>query len=70
MIVGHGDYRYELEVGWGQGPQGRVLGVASGVAVDAQDRVYVVDREPHPGVTTQATPSTGCGMKGLPIKAL
>jgi DNA-binding beta-propeller fold protein YncE len=50
MIVGQGDYRYELVVGWGKGQQGYTLGMASGVATDSQDRVYVVDREPHPAI--------------------
>jgi DNA-binding beta-propeller fold protein YncE len=36
--------------GWGGGPEGRTLGIASGVAVDSRDRVYVIDREPDPAI--------------------
>ena len=50
MIVGQEDYRYTAVPGWGQGPEGRKLGVVSCAAVDSQDRVYVVDREPDPAI--------------------
>ena len=50
MVVGHGDFTYRIVEGWGKGPEGRKLGVASGLAVDSQDRVYVVDREPNPAI--------------------
>jgi DNA-binding beta-propeller fold protein YncE len=50
MIFGSGDYRYEIVEGWGKGPEGRRLGVVSSMATDALDRVYVVDREPHPAI--------------------
>lgn len=50
MIVGNGDYRYERVEGWGKGPRGYALGVASGVYTDSQARVYVVDREPNPAI--------------------
>lgn len=50
MILGTGNYRYEYVAGWGQGPQGRKMGVISGVATDSRDRVYVVDRQPNPGI--------------------
>ena len=50
MILGSGEYCYQVVKGWGQGPHGRTLGIASGVAVDLQDRVYVVDREPNPAI--------------------
>lgn len=43
MIVGSGDYRYRQVDGWAKG---RTLGIASGVAADSRDRVYVLDREP------------------------
>ena len=46
MIFGTAPYTYQVVEGWGREPAGRKLGVASGVAVDSQDRVYVVDREP------------------------
>lgn len=50
MLHGQGVYRYEYVPGWGKGPRGRELGIASGVAVDSQDRVYFVDREPNPAI--------------------
>ena len=48
--LGQGKFRYEEVAGWGRGPKGRAVGMASGVAVDSQDRVYVVDREPRPAI--------------------
>lgn len=48
--LGQGKYRYDQVMGWGQGPQGRTVGIASGVAVDSRDLVYVVDREPRPAI--------------------
>ena len=48
MILGSGEYRYQVVKGWGQGPDGRTLGIATGVAADSQNKVYVVDREPEP----------------------
>ena len=50
MILGTDEYSYQVVEGWGQGPDGRELGIASGVAVDSQDKVYVVDREPNPAI--------------------
>ena len=47
MIYGSGDYCYKKVFGWGSE---RTLGIATAVAVDSQDHVYVVDREPHPAV--------------------
>ena len=47
MILGTGDSKYKVVDGW---VKGRTLGIASGVAVDSQDRVYVIDREPNPAV--------------------
>ena len=49
---GFGDYQYELVAGWGQVPK---LGVASGVACDSQDRVYVAVRDrPYPDILSGA----------------
>ena len=42
--------KYQFIEGWGSGRYGRELGIASGVAVDRRDRVYVVDREPDPAI--------------------
>ena len=50
MILGSGKYSYQVVKGWGQGPDGRTLGIASGVAADSQDKVYVLDREPNPAM--------------------
>ena len=48
---GFGDYQYELVEGWGQVPE---LGVASGVACDSEDRVYVAVRDrPYPQVLSR-----------------
>ena len=38
MILGSGEYCYQVVKGWGQGSDGRTLGIASGVAVDSQDQ--------------------------------
>jgi len=48
MILGQGDYRYELAEGWEQLPAGWRHGDVAGVATDAQDRVYVFNRSEHP----------------------
>ena len=47
MIVGTGNHRYQAVPSWGAE---RTLGIASGVATDSQDRVYVVEREPNPAI--------------------
>ena len=47
MIVGHGDYQYEAVPGWGHQ---RPMGIVTAVAVDSQDRVYALDREPDPAL--------------------
>jgi sugar lactone lactonase YvrE len=48
MIVGEGDYRYELAENWEQIPQGWGHGDVGGIATDSQDRVYVFNRSEHP----------------------
>lgn len=50
MIFGTGSYTYEPVEGWGQGPEGRAMGIVSSMATDSQDRVYVIDREPNPAI--------------------
>lgn len=42
-----GSHRYELEPGWGKLPEGYEFHQVAGVAVDAQDRVYVFNRSSH-----------------------
>ena len=48
MIVGQGDYRFELVENWARIPKGWEVGDAPGVAVDSQDRVYLFTRSEHP----------------------
>jgi len=48
VIVGSGDYRYEVVEGWEQIPSGWSHGDVAGVATDSQDRVYVFNRSEHP----------------------
>lgn len=43
-IIGTGDFRYEYQPGWAQGPDSAALQDPSGVAVDSTDRVYVYQR--------------------------
>ena len=48
MIVGEGQYRYEVMADWEQLPSGWVHGDVAGIATDSQDRVYVFNRSEHP----------------------
>jgi hypothetical protein len=48
MIVGQGEYRYEVAEGWGRLPAGWDYGDVNGVATDSQDRVYIFTRSEHP----------------------
>ena len=48
MIVGEGQYRYEVMADWEQLPNGWVHGDVAGLATDSQDRVYVFNRSEHP----------------------
>lgn len=48
MVVGEGDFCYQQEEGWGSLPLYWKFGSCSDVAVDSQDRVYVLDRGTHP----------------------
>ena len=48
MIVGEGQYRYEVQADWEQLPHGWVHGDVAGIATDSQDRVYVFNRSEHP----------------------
>ena len=47
-IVGSGKYTYELIEDWGNLPSGWTLGRAVGVAVDSEDRVYVIRAKKNP----------------------
>lgn len=46
--LGSGTYRYRVDGDWGRLPPGWELIDAAGVAVDAQDNVYVFNRGEHP----------------------
>lgn len=48
MIVGDGEFRYELVDTWGEFPENWEIGDVPGIAVDAQDRVYVFSRSERP----------------------
>jgi outer membrane protein assembly factor BamB len=48
LIMGQGNYRYELQEGWGKLPDGWDYKEASSVAVDKKDNVYVFSRGEHP----------------------
>jgi hypothetical protein len=47
-VYGIGDFRYEYVEGWGTLPAGVTFRECPGVAVDAQDNVYVLTRGQHP----------------------
>ena len=48
MIVGQGDFTFEVAQGWGSYPSGWKLGWVAAVAVDSKDRVYIYNRSEHP----------------------
>lgn len=48
MSLGAGEYTYELVDGWAKYPADWTLWDATGLAIDAQDRVYVLNRGTHP----------------------
>ena len=48
MAVGTKEHTYEVQEGWGNLPEGCVLGWIPAVAVDSQDRVYVYSRSEQP----------------------
>jgi DNA-binding beta-propeller fold protein YncE len=48
VVVGQGDFTYELAEGWEQIPAGWRHGDVVNVAVDSRDRVYVFNRSEHP----------------------
>lgn len=43
---GTGAYTYTVDAAWGRGPNGRQLGLVSGVAVDSRDHVHIFQRTP------------------------
>ncbi|BBK41784.1 hypothetical protein STVA_18040 [Allostella vacuolata] len=48
VILGSGDYRYRVNPDWARLPDGWAFKDVAGVAVDAQDQVYVFNRGDHP----------------------
>ncbi len=48
MLFGSGNYTYELVDGWAKLPAGWSFLDVGGLAIDSQDRVYVLNRSPHP----------------------
>lgn len=48
LVVGTGEYVYEVVRPWGQLPEGWTLGLVSHVAVDSRDRVYFYQRKAPP----------------------
>jgi len=48
MLYGAGKYTYKLVDGWAKLPEGYSFGDVSGLSIDSQDRVYVLNRGAHP----------------------
>ena len=48
IIIGDGDYRYEVTDHWGKLPPGWRYGEVAAVGVDSKDNVYVFGRGEHP----------------------
>lgn len=48
VILGEGEYRYTVEEGWGELPNGWQYVDVAAVGVDRNDNVYVFNRGPHP----------------------
>jgi DNA-binding beta-propeller fold protein YncE len=48
VILGGGKYRYRVEEGWGELPDGWSYGDAPAACVDSRDNVYVFTRGKHP----------------------
>jgi len=48
MPYGAGKYTYELVDGWAKLPEGWSFQDVGGISIDAQDRVYILNRSDHP----------------------
>jgi hypothetical protein len=48
VILGKGQYRYQVLDGWGELPPGMTYGEAAAVCIDSKDNVYVFTRGAHP----------------------
>ena len=49
-LIEAGDFRFEVDEGWGRLPDGMRAGVVTGVVVDSQDRVYLCQQQQDPPV--------------------
>ena len=49
-LIDAGDFRFEVDPGWGKLPDGVRAGVVTGVVVDSQDRVYLCQQQQDPPV--------------------
>ncbi len=49
-LIEAGDFRFEVNEGWGRLPDGMRAGVVTGVVVDSQDRVYLCQQQQDPPV--------------------
>ena len=48
VILGKGNYRYQVVENWGELPPGYTYGDTAAVCVDSKDNVYVFTRGAHP----------------------
>jgi len=48
MPISSGRFTYEAEEGWAKIPEGHEFPDASGVTVDSDGNVYILNRGPHP----------------------
>ena len=49
-LIEAGDFRFEVDEGWGRLPDGMRAGVVTGVVADSQDRVYLCQQQQDPPV--------------------
>jgi hypothetical protein len=48
VILGKGQYKYQVVENWGELPPGYAYGDSAAVCVDSKDNVYVFTRGAHP----------------------
>jgi DNA-binding beta-propeller fold protein YncE len=48
MVLGQGEFTYRFDQGWGKLPKWWKIQNCSDVAIDSHERVYILDRGPHP----------------------
>ena len=49
-LIEAGDFRFDIDEGWGRLPDGMRAGVVTGVVVDSRDRVYLCQQQQDPPV--------------------